>query len=555
MTTQRPYLIPLMLILVTAAVFSEVRNQEFVAWDDDINFYENPYLNPVTASHILAFWRNPFRPGGEHAVIAHEVIYTPVTFTTFALIAHTTRLSTPAPTPDGGQSDLNPRAFHLVNLLLHVANVLLVFIILRLLIQQKNPESRESPRSDWCACGGALLFALHPVQVEPVAWVGSMNTLLSSFFALLALWQYLCFAAALGRRPMPYALMPYALATLFFILALLSKPIAVVLPLLAGILDSCILRRSWRAVSGPLLGWLMLAGICVLANQTGQPAHPDLTTAWWQRPLIVGDALAFYLFKLLWPLDLAPDYGRTPQHVLQRGYGNLMWLVPYLLIIVICWRRQRWPWVVAALGIFIIALLPMSGIVPYYFHVYSTVADRYLYLALLGPALAIAWLLHEKWETVLPQFYVLVLLVLALLSAFQTLHWYNSVALFEHTLAVNPQSWMAHTNLGVVRQRQGKIEEALAHYRAALQIKPDHATAHINLGTALMAQGRSDEAVTHFRQALASQPNSVDAHYNLGVALMKQGKTSEAIAQWSSALQLQPDYPPARQALATARQR
>ena len=479
-----PALLILLLILIPCAVFSPSLPHGFVNWDDRPMVYENPFLHPVTGPHVLYFWR--------HAYYAQ---YAPLTYSAYALLAWI-------------GNGPRPPLFHLAGLLLHVCNTLIVCGLLRRVVGRAG-----------AAFAGALLFALHPAQAEPVCWVGGMDTELCALFSLLSLGCYLRFARseATGARRWGQ----YGLATVFFGLALLSKPAAVALPLMAWALGGPWPRRPFRHSVGPLLVWLMAALAWVHVTQAASPFLPAFLPPVWTRPLIAGDALAFYLVKLVAPLPLAIDYGRTPFFVLHHGGGLLAGLLP-LGLGALVWRgRHRAPWLLPASGVFVAALVPVLGLVPFAFQEYSTVADRYLYLAMLGPALALAGLLAvpQPRPAVTVAITTLALLAFAFQSAAQTRYWETSATLFAHGLSVNPRSMTLHYNLAEELSGQGRTEEAIAHYRAALQIAPGNAPAHCNLAGQLASLGRLNEAAAEYRTALALAPGLGPAHAGLGLVL------------------------------------
>jgi len=464
-TSAPPLLIVLLLMGATLLVFGQVCRHEFLDYDDHKAVYENPYYHPVTAPHVLHFWRHPYFS-----------LYMPATYTTWAALATIARLPQPVSTTGTDTHSLDPHVFHAATLVAHILNVLLVFAMLRLLVKH-----------DWAAAAGALLFSLHPVQVEPVAWVTEMKGLLSGFFSLLALWQY-CLFAALPRENLKRRRAHYALATLSFSFALLAKPSAVVVPLLAWCLDYWNTRRLSRQSLLPLLPWLAMAVLWVLLTRSVQPIEDkSVLTLLWARPLIAGDALSFYLRQLVLPMHLIPHYGRTPEKVLQSAWIFLTGATPYLLMLGV-WRLRRFR-LTAATAIFVAALLPVLGLIPFGYQAYSTVADRYLYLAMLAPALGLAFLLARVQHKAAWSLCATLLIILGWRSAVQASYWQNTVTLFEQELRVNPNSWVAHTALGAIADRAGNTEQAVEQYRAALQAKPDYIEARNNLGLALANQG------------------------------------------------------------------
>lgn len=511
--------IPLLLLLVTLGVFWEVPHQQFTVWDEATHITGNQYYDPVTLPNVLYFWRHDYFG-----------MYIPVTYTAWALIA---RFARTVPVEGGGLA-LNPHLFHAANLLVHLLNVLLVYALLRRLVGRP-----------WAAGAGALLFALHPLQVEPVAWVAGMKDLLSAFFSLLALWLYLVHGSA--RRP------AYLLATVAYLLALLAKPSGVVVPLMAFALDRWVLGRPRRESLRALAPWLALAlPLAIVAGREQDAEQAAFIPAAWLRPFVAGDALAFYLGKLLWPVGLCADYGRTPERVLGSAWGYLTWMAPAALAVLLWWQRRRLPVLVGAGVAFAAGLLPVLGLVPFAFQRHSTVADRYAYLALLAPALVLAWALSRARTAVGPALTVLALCLLAGASAFQTLPWYGDETLWPATLARNPESWTAHHNLALTLQRQGKEEDARAHYGAALRLRPDAPETLVNLGYLAELRGDAAGARAHYDEAIRHQPDYPAARVNLAALLTRLGQYEEAISHCRHALRVQPDFTDAHLNLAVA---
>ena len=536
----RPHFyIALLLMIFTLAVFYQVRDHDFIS-DDYMHIVENPYLKPVTLPRVLELWQKPYWG-----------LYIPVTYTVWAAIARLTEL------PGAGQSSpkLDPRPFHSANLGLHLVNLLIVFAILRMLT-----------RDDRAASCGALLFALHPVQVEPVAWVSGLKDVLSGFFSLLALWQYLIYAMATSSSANVVAaqgemasvrrrFFHLAAATLAFALALLSKPTAIMLPLAAWVLDRYVLQRTIRQCTVAPTIWVVLAIPFAVLTKWSQPdAGIEFLTPLWVRPLVAGDALAFYLYQLTVPLSLGPDYSRSPELVLQHGWIYLAWVLPFGLAVLVWLGRHKRPWLLASGGVFVIGIVPTSGLIPFSFQDISTVADRYLYFSLLGPALALACFLseHRRSRGLMVLLCIGLLTLWGIRSALQAHYWSDPITLYHHVLQINPRSWLAHASLGDSLGRQKQFEEATAHYLRALTIRPNDSATHNNLGNILARQGKFKEAKTQYGQALRIEPNNAAAHNNLANVLVERNDLDQAIAHYRRALQIDPEYQIARHGLSLA---
>ena len=524
------YFIGLLLIVVTLAIFWQIRNHEFV-WSDRALIVAN--LSSRALADRNTFWRRPT-----------FTLSAPLTDAVWYAIAGLSENPTGDP-----RARIDPRPFHEANIIVHILSVLVVLAILRLLV-----------RDDWAAGAGALLFALHPLHVEPVAWASGMLHLLGGFLALVALWQYLLYVASVSAFPkhsdeLRFSAIEwqrtrrgrvhYALATCAFALALLANPVAVAALLVAWVLDYGLFERSLCQSVSSLSSWVALALVFAAVTLWIHPATPSaVVVPVWQRPLIAADALAFYLYKLFVPLQLSVDYGRSPAAIAQQGWIYFTWLVSAALgfLLWLWWRRA--PHVIVAGGIFAASLLPVLGFLPFGFQSISTVGDRYLYLALLGPALALAWAV-SRWKSkpVLVACGIL-LAALGVKSVFQTGLWENNITLFTHALALNPNSWVSHYNLGLGLAQKGALNDAGQHYRAALKIKPDYGRAEYALGNVLAAQGNFDEAIEHYRKVLSAGTRTADVHYYLGNVFAKLNRLTEATEQYEKSLQINPQNAP-----------
>ncbi len=505
-------LLAMALVLATVLAYHPAWRAGFI-WDDDVYVTRNPLLTaPDGLRRIWFTFDSPSQ-------------YFPLTYTTFYL----ERLFW----------GLNPAGYHCVNILLHAANALLVW---RLLARLRAPGA-------WLA---AALFALHPVQVESVAWIAERKNVLMGFFFLLALLAWTRFLDEPPKRQGRF----YALTLVFYALALSAKTTACALP--AALLLVLWLRKM-------PIGWARLAQVAPFgALGLGM----GLVTVWWERhhqgaqgadfsmglaerSLVASRALWFYAGKLLWPANLTFSYPRwTISPSDPAAYG---WLPATAALAVVIWGTRRWlgRGVEVAALFFAVTLSPVLGFIMLYTFRYSFVADHYQYLACLGP-LALAAAAIETGLTrvaarrpslnVKPMCYAVLLATLGALTWHQCKEYAGIETLWRATLAKNPASWMALDNLGNALRERGAVAEAITQYRQALDIHPDFPEARIDLGNALSDQGKVAEAITQYRKALQMQPNSAKAHYNLGNALIKQGKLAEATAQYREALSLQPRF-------------
>ncbi len=509
----QPLRLALLLAGVILVVFLPICGHEFVNYDDGFNIYNNWRVTTFSLANVLHFWQAPY-----------EKLYIPLTYTLWALLDQVADLF--------GSSARDARVFHTANLLLHTGCALVVFAILRRLVA-----------NGWAAWAGALLFAVHPVQVEAVSWVTGLKDVFSAFWALLAIWQYLVYCAwADSDRPGQRAWIHYGVVGCCFGLAILAKPGVVIVPLLLGVIGRFWLGRRWRLLALEIIPLLLMTVPVIVMTKSAQP---DSSQAWqpelWQRLLVAGDALTYYLYKVLAPASLAPDYGRTPRFVLGHHWVYLTCLLPVVALLLRC-RFRGAGGCLAAADIFAVSLLPVLGLVSFDFQNISTVADRYLYLAMLGPGLAIAWAL-ARWRTW--QAWVVFMVAVALLAGktvVQTAHWRNSARLSSHALAVNPRSWVMNNNHGLAMVKAEHYEEAIASFERALVANPTYAEAYNNLGALYRQLRLNSDAVENFQKALAINPKNAKAAFSLARLHGARHQPLRAIAYYQQAIAAKPDF-------------
>lgn len=502
----RPTLyLPLALLLAVIALFFPVGGFAFLSFDDNVNIYNNVLLRQPLGDSLWRFWS-----------ASYDGLYIPVTYTFWLLLA---KLSAIFPPPASNSNFFfNPAVFHYANLFFHAVNSLIVFCLLRLLL-----------RREWPAAAGALLFAVHPVQVEAVAWATGMKDTLSGFFVFLALWQYILSVEKFAL-PVRRSVFHYGLAIVFFLAAMLAKPSAVSLPLATGILGYLLLKQTPGQMVQRLLPLFLIALPVMLVTKFAQPGGvKDFVPAFWQRPFIAGDAVLFYLGKLVLPIGLGPDYGRTPDYVLSHGMTYGLALIPYLLVTVLCWKIRN-PFLIAATGVFVAFLLPVLGFIPFSFQAISTVADRYLYLALLGPALGIGSLLlrfpgKPSWFGV-----ATVILLLGYQSTVTVTHWNDSMTISAHALEVNSRSWVAHNIVAAAQIERQRFPDAAIAAEKSIAANQEYDKAYLNWGIALQKLMRFEEAISAYQKALALRPSFLPAYMYLAGLYMDLGRLENAKA-------------------------
>ena len=490
-------------------------------WDDDAYIINNELL--TTLHGWQRIWFSLDSPSQ----------YFPLTYSTFRI--------------EHALWGLNTTGYHWVNLLLHVGNALLVWAVL----------ARLGVPGSWLA---AAIFALHPVQVESVAWITERKNVLMGFFFLLTLLGWIAFIDKRTRRPWIF----YCLALIFYVLALSAKATACTLPAALFLIlwlqkKPITMRRLTQIVPFVVLG----VGMGLLAvwweryhQGTNRDVFPFLGPI--ERILVASRAVWFYLSKIFWPSDLTfiyPRWNISPADLL-----DYIWLLAGIAACAAIYflRRYFGRGVEVAAAFFVSTLSPVLGFIMLFTFRYTFVADHYQYLACIGPiALASAGIVSlsgkfAQYRAVIVSVALLVVASLGTLTWRQASTYTDIETLWNTTLARNPECWMAHTNLGLVLLQKGKIDDGIAHYRSALQMQPDSWDAEYNLGTALLGKNQVDEAILHCERAVRMRPTDPDALVSLGDAVLQKGRTDEAIAHYQKAMMLHPDHFLARYSLGHA---
>lgn len=434
-------------LLLTATVFSKALFADFVNLDDNSNLKKNP------AMHNLALaWEKPYLDA-----------YLPVVYTAWRglyAIAQTTptqadSIETWSPIPE-----LDPAPFHATNIVLHALNGFLLFAILCALFS-------TAPRLLLAAI--TALFVLHPLQAEAVAWVTALKDVLSGTFTLAVVLLYVQkpLSRQINSKRLQHDTRQIALLSLLFLLACLTKSTRIFLPLWLMFLGHLHWKKPVSRTANELLPLFVIAVIVMLIAMTVQP-NPKVMDyqSIWHRPFVAADALAFYSLKLVWPINLAIDYGRNPRFLFESGQVYWSSAATCMACALIWkWRNRIHPWLLLGASGFVLSLLPLLGLKPFVFQTISTVSDRYCYVSIALLLIGITPLLLKPGKQGVVTCCVLLLVTLfAIRTWLQVPVWHNSATLWQHTLLVTPQSGIAHNNLASIHEELGHVSEAIHHY-------------------------------------------------------------------------------------------
>ena len=549
----------LVLAVAVSVLYAPVRSFGFVLFDDPVYVTENPAVSGgLSPAGVRWAFTSVGAAGNWH----------PLTWLSHML--------------DVSLFGLEPGAHHAVSAGLHVAVAVLAFVFLRRVLQLGAPHL-PSMAIDLAALMAAAAYALHPLRVESVAWVAERKDVLATALGLLSLLAWLRHGSTGSARA--------AWATgLALGLGLLAKPTLVSVPALMLLLDVWPLRRrGWAALLReklPLLALAALAGLAtVLAQRHGGALGGLEVLPVGARLANAAVALATYLRQTLWPIDLAVFYPLPLQRSMAAAAACLLLLAAVSLAAWLSVRRA--PWVAMGWGWYLIAILPMAGLVQVGLQAH---ADRYTYLPHLGLAIvvarAMAPALQGRWRFPVMAVAVVVLALLATRTSSQLATWRDTRTLFRHAAAVTDRNYLAHHTLALDAELAGRHDEALAGYRRAVdawgdyvparaglarllarrgahaealrhaehaaRIAPDRPQAWNDLGTALERLGRTEDAIAAYRRAVALRPDLFEAHLNLGAALSRMGRFEEGRDAFARAVAVQPERADARYGLGVA---
>jgi len=505
----------LLLIASTLLVYAPIKDLPFISYDDDLYVTGNSWVQQGLTWQGARWAMTALEGGSWH----------PLTWLSHML--------------DVQLFGLNPSGHHLTNLLLHLANVLLLFGVLQ-----------RMTGAVWRSAGVAALFALHPLNMESVAWVAERKNVLSTLFWLLTIWAYVTYVRQPGWQR-------YLGVMGAFVLGLMAKPMLVTLPCVLLLMDYWPLGRlgkDWREfqkrvprlVVEKLPLFIPAAAISVVTI-AGQSQIGTLSS--WEGLSLgirVANAVAaygIYIKKMLWPMDLAVLYPH-PGTSLSVWPVALAALLLVVLSLGVWWQGRRSRYLVVGWCWYLGTLFPVSGLIQVGG---QAMADRYTYIPLMGLFIITVWGAADmmgkmrwrgEWFIVAALF---MLMPLTVLSRVQLSYWRNTTALFEHALLVNPNNSIAHNVLGWKSMGKMEFTQAQRHFMQAIKISPKYATFYNDLGLALLEQEKFREAALPFSQAMDVDPNYAPAYGNMGLVLAAQERYEEAIDWYHRALEIAPD--------------
>jgi protein O-mannosyl-transferase len=542
------------LVALNVVIYAAVGGFELVNWDDPTYITENPtVLRGLSGS--TAWWA---------LTTGHSPYWHPVTWLSHLL--------------DVSLFGLDAGAYHLVSLVFHIANTLLLFELLR-------RTTGAAGRSGFVAAA----FAAHPLHVESVAWVTERKDVLSTFFLLLTTIAYVGYT----RRP---AVLRYVAVMALFALALMAKPMVVTLPIVLLLLDVWPLQRAnMRALVAekiPLLALALAAGVTtvIIQSRVGAMAALDVLPLSTRLGNAISGYVA-YVWKTIWPWPMAAFYPLFELSPLRIGAA----IAALLAISYAAFRlRARHPYLWVGWCWYLVTITPVIGFLQ---AGEQGMADRFMYVPMIGLLIALAWGAGPLLSRIRMRGPALriaagaIVLAWAIAARAQAAHWENSLTLWEHAARVTPRSYIAHENLGQALRERGRLEEALASYERALALAPAHSPGYVavinnsiglvltrqdriaearqrfaaavlsdpafaearsNLGNALAAEGHAEQAIDHYREAIRLKPEDIEPRIGLGAALLRSGRAADAASEYRHAIALDPSLAQAHNGLGGA---
>jgi len=519
-----------LILLLTAIVYANSIDNDFTNWDDLSLVVENPAIRSLSLDNLTDI----FTPKAGKT-------YQPVRVLSYAI--------------DYSFWGLNPLGYHLGNIALHGFSAVILYLLLGSLLHQIRAESSLGSNRI-IALLASLLFAVHPVNVEAVTWISSRK------YGLLALFYFssFYFYVKCSEKGRHYKI-HYAVSINSYVLAILSSPFSVTLPVILLLYDFCRNRNNslFKVIKPNLLSYLPYLLLAVfqltlfwISFATTSGPTSTIKSHHLNNPfytfLTMFRVIYDYILNLVFPLWLNNMYvDQTSTSIFEYKVMIALVVVLFLLVISILQVRVGNKLGLFCFGWFVVTWLPVSNIIP----LSTKIADRYLYLPAVGFFLFFSASLVKVSQAgfsknvrrfTMYALAVFLISTLAYLSIERNRVWTNSETLWRDSLRKAPDYWVPYLNLGLVKAQQGNIEQATDFYYKALQLNPSSVHIHNNLGVALLEQGKIDEAVKHYMAALRLESDFAETYNNLGVALFKLGKFDRAIANYREALRFDPEF-------------
>ena len=524
------YIIFIFLILGTCFAYQDIHKNKFINFDDNIYVTENQHVKEgISFKNII--WAFNINDRND------KVYWHPLTWLSHML--------------DYEFFGLNAGLHHLISLCFHITNVLLLFLALRLMTGMI-----------WQSAFVAAVFAVHPINVDSVAWIAERKNVLSSMFWLLCMVSYFYYT----KKPCLYR---YLFVIMTMAAGLMAKPMLVTLPFVFLLLDfwplnrihlsdfktsllnfhqfqirkNIIIKLLVEKIPLLLLSFLTFIFSSMSLYKSQQIISTD-TIPLSLRISNIPVSYVKYMIKMVWPQNLAIHYpfpaGIPISHIISSS------MVLIFVTIAVTMLIKKAPYLFIGWFWFVGTLFPVSGLIQG--GRWPEMAERWMYVPGIGLLIMISWGVGALLSKIPKSRFIIVLLAMVVLTALiistrnQTAHWQNSISLFTHTLTVSPNNAVAHNNIGTELNKAGRAEEAIVHFNQALRINPVHDSANYNMGLALDKLGRTDEAINYYQQAIRIKPDYVDALYNLSVDLEKKDHMKEAIRYYEQLLQIDPYF-------------
>ncbi len=518
---QKILTIYLLLILTILVAYWQVKDFNFVGFDDELYITENIHTQAGLTIEGIVWAFETFRAGNWH----------PLTWLSHML--------------DCELYGLNPMGHHWTNLLFHMTNTLLLFFMFQ-----------KMTGAIWKSAFVAALFALHPLHVESVAWVAERKDVLSTFFGMLTILAYIWYVKKRN-------FLRYSLIVIFLSLGLMAKPMLVTMPFVLLLLDFWPLERlkyysnsqssNFQSLNlsrlflekVPLFIPVAISSVLTILAQKEVGALYSIEAL----PITTRIANALisynsYIFKTIWPQNLAVFYPHTFGIMSLWNVLLAAFAIAGISFFSIRLLKQH-PYVSVGWFWYLGTLVPVIGLI----QVGSQgMADRYTYIPLIGLFIMLAWGISDllkKWhyhKAVLAVCAIMLIFTFSTRSYFQIRHWENSAAVFKNAIQTTKNNWLAYRELGLALMRNGKLDEAVFYYKKALQIRPNYLTALDNLGLALYRLEKFEEALFYYSKALKTVPKHAGIHNNTANVLTALGKLEEAIKHYKKAILITPDF-------------